>query len=89
LTTIASLWRYGDWRHVATGCTGLVYIKSETYELLSAPFPQMIITNKSLLGTDIQTKRSAAVYGCLLRYSTSATPHTLNQQTPPSRHRPC
>jgi len=22
--TIASLWRYGDWRHVATGCTPLV-----------------------------------------------------------------
>jgi len=23
-TTIAGLWRYGDWRHVATGCTALV-----------------------------------------------------------------
>jgi len=22
--TIAGLWRYGDWRHVATGCTTLV-----------------------------------------------------------------
>jgi len=22
--TIAGLWRYGDWRHVATGCTALV-----------------------------------------------------------------
>ena len=21
---IAGLWRYGDWRHVATGCTALV-----------------------------------------------------------------
>jgi len=21
--TIADLWRYGDWRHVATGCTAL------------------------------------------------------------------
>jgi len=21
--TIAGLWRYVDWRHVATGCTGL------------------------------------------------------------------
>jgi len=24
--TIAGLWRYGDWRHVATGCTSLVII---------------------------------------------------------------
>jgi len=23
--TIAGLWRYGDWRHVATGCTALVH----------------------------------------------------------------
>jgi len=23
--TIAGLWRYGDWRHVATGCIALVY----------------------------------------------------------------
>jgi len=22
--TIAGLWRYGDWRHVATGCTAQV-----------------------------------------------------------------
>jgi len=22
---IAGLWRYGDWRHVATGCNALVY----------------------------------------------------------------
>ena len=25
--TIAGLWRYGDWRHVATGCTALVQIE--------------------------------------------------------------
>jgi len=25
--TIAGLWRYGDWRHVATGCTALVLLK--------------------------------------------------------------
>ena len=25
--TIAVLWRYGDWRHVATGCTALVIIE--------------------------------------------------------------
>jgi len=24
--TIAGLWRYGDWRHVATGCNTLFYI---------------------------------------------------------------
>jgi len=24
--TIAGLWRYGNWRHVATGCTALVAI---------------------------------------------------------------
>jgi len=23
--TIAGLWRYGDWRHVATGCTAQVF----------------------------------------------------------------
>jgi len=28
--TIAGLWRYGDWRHVATGCTALVMINSTT-----------------------------------------------------------
>ena len=26
--TIAGLWRYGDWRHVATGCTAVVFIHS-------------------------------------------------------------
>ena len=25
--TVAGLWRYGDWRHVATGCTAVVYLK--------------------------------------------------------------
>jgi len=25
--TIAGLWRYGDWRHVATGCTALVFLE--------------------------------------------------------------
>jgi len=25
--TIAGLWTYGDWRHVATGCTALVHTK--------------------------------------------------------------
>jgi len=24
--TIAGLWRYGDWRHVATGCTAIVTV---------------------------------------------------------------
>jgi len=28
--TIAGLWRYGDWRHVATGCTALVYDNDST-----------------------------------------------------------
>jgi len=27
--TIAGLWRYGDWQHVATGCTSLVTVKVE------------------------------------------------------------
>jgi len=27
--TIAGLWRYGDWRHVATGCTALVPFNNE------------------------------------------------------------
>ena len=26
--TITGLWRHGDWRHVATGCTALVKKKS-------------------------------------------------------------
>jgi len=36
--TIAGLWRYGDWRHVATGCTALVFIKfaDDTYLVISA-----------------------------------------------------
>jgi len=34
--TIAALWRYGDWRHVATGCTAALvvlewYKKQEEY----------------------------------------------------------
>jgi len=37
--TIAGSWRYGDWRHVATGCTALVLcnecrtVKSKTGQL--------------------------------------------------------
>ena len=27
--TIAGLWRYGDWRHVATGCTAVVKLKTK------------------------------------------------------------
>jgi len=27
VTTIAGLWRYGGWRHVATGCIALVRMK--------------------------------------------------------------
>ena len=35
--TIAGLWRYGDWRHVATGCTALVsnympFVQKDKYE---------------------------------------------------------
>jgi len=30
--TIAGLWRYGDWRHVATGCTALV-LSNDNIEL--------------------------------------------------------
>ena len=26
---IAGVWRYGDWRHVATGCSALVTTKQE------------------------------------------------------------
>jgi len=26
IMTTAGLWRYGDWRHVATGCTAVVHI---------------------------------------------------------------
>jgi len=25
--TVSDLWRYGDWRHVAMGCTALVELK--------------------------------------------------------------
>ena len=32
--TIAGLWRYGDWRHVATGCTALVVKDKLTNQLL-------------------------------------------------------
>ena len=28
--TIAGLWRYGDWRHVATGCTAVVNLKAKS-----------------------------------------------------------
>jgi len=27
-TTVAGLWRYGDYRHVATGCSAVVIFKS-------------------------------------------------------------
>jgi len=27
--TVAGLWTYGDWRHVATGCTALVRLKKQ------------------------------------------------------------
>jgi len=29
--TIAAFWRYGDWRHVATGCTALVIFDHKHY----------------------------------------------------------
>jgi len=30
--TIAGLWRYGDWRHVTTGCTALVLYIYSSYD---------------------------------------------------------
>jgi len=33
--TIAVLWRYGDWRHVATGCTALVQVTLVQYQMHS------------------------------------------------------
>jgi len=36
--TIADLWRYGDWRHVATGaCTALVAVNSVAYTHTPVP----------------------------------------------------
>jgi len=32
--TTAGLLRYGDWRHVATGCTALVYHKRNRIEFV-------------------------------------------------------
>jgi len=32
--TIAGLWKYGDWRHVTTGCTALVYDVRDTAALV-------------------------------------------------------
>jgi len=34
--TIAGLWRYGNWRHVATGCTVVVFVRMETSLLILA-----------------------------------------------------
>jgi len=31
LMIIAGLWRYGDWRHVVTGCNALVFLRSTVY----------------------------------------------------------
>ena len=32
--TVGGLWRCGDWRHVATGCTALVFTKMQTTKIL-------------------------------------------------------
>jgi len=29
IVVIAGLWRYGDWRHVATGCNALAFVSNE------------------------------------------------------------
>ena len=31
LMIIAGLWKYGDWRHVVTGCNALVFLRSTVY----------------------------------------------------------
>ena len=42
--TIAGLWRYGDWRHVATGCTALVdFNNSVNIVLLHIGFTTILI----------------------------------------------
>ena len=43
--TIAGLWRYGDWRHVATGCTDLVMVKC--FKCLSRPLIFIVLYQMS------------------------------------------
>jgi len=36
--TIAVLWRYGDYRHVATGCTALVFLELTKNAIIRIPY---------------------------------------------------
>jgi len=43
--TIAGLWRYDDWRHVATGCTAVVWRDSDvisSYRIYASCFSAMM-----------------------------------------------
>jgi len=48
--TIAGLWRYGNWRHVATGCNALVTVNNNaiTDTMTFAPPPRVLLSGESL-----------------------------------------
>jgi len=52
---IAGLWRYGDWRHVATGCNAQ-YI----YELECGPMPNVMAALPNIGGALCSTPQSLA-----------------------------
>jgi len=55
--TIAGLWRYGDWQHVATGCNALVWINAcscSSWELTTATLFYMALQSASFRTTQLK-----------------------------------
>jgi len=53
---IAGLWRYGDWRHVATGCNALVLFGGTVgMFLLKLQLSLLIFSGVSKLSSELST----------------------------------
>jgi len=75
---IAALWRYGDWRHVATGCNALVHITNNiSYRLLSVTdlpvlryvqshsSPELCSCTLAEIATKLNVCQNNVIEGCL------------------------
>jgi len=62
--TIAGLWKYGDWRHVATGCTAVVCSESDYYVEFS---PRQISHLEYDLTASVECVLFAGLHQCVVR----------------------
>ena len=74
--TIDGLWRYGDWRHVATGCTAVVHLKVLDWNItawtVDLPLGSAQATDKIKTLTSPAGKRSTDISATVITHLSAA-----------------